>query len=338
MREEATTRERQSHVSDLPDPMTPVNCDLRGYEFMPLFGHRLFNSEFDAKATDAEFRAAMNLWWAAWLEVPAASLPDDDVVLTKLAGLGRDKNAWMGVRKMALHGFVKCSEGRLYHRTLAPEAVDAFTRRIKSAHKRDADRERLRLWREARNRNVETRVGNDQRASDETTTGSADETQTQTHDETRVGNADETRVVAGRQDRTGQDKTEKKKEREESPLTPRLVLMPAPAIAPDIAAEFDEWWKAYPRKEGKGQARNAYRTARRKTSSAVLLIAVQSRRFPANPKYIPHPTTWLNGERWLDEQDNTDPVLRACGLTADGRLAAEQPSDQPESQRLLANG
>src|SRR5687768_14421886 len=116
---------------DLPQPLTPPDSDLRGLEWMPLYGHRLFASDFDAHASDAEFRAAMTLWWAAWNQVPAASLPDDEVALCRLAGLGRDAERWRQVRPRALHGFVPCSDGRLYHRAMAPVAVESWARRVK---------------------------------------------------------------------------------------------------------------------------------------------------------------------------------------------------------------
>lgn len=74
-------------------------------------------------------------------------------------------------------------------------------------------------------------------------------------------------------------------------------------------AQFDEWWQAYPRKIGKGQARKAYKTAAKKTDHASLLAAAVSfaqKTKGADPKFIAHPTTWLNGERWDDQDDNTD--------------------------------
>jgi len=43
-------------------PMTPADCDLRGYEWMPLFGARLFNSMFEANASDLAFRIAIKLY------------------------------------------------------------------------------------------------------------------------------------------------------------------------------------------------------------------------------------------------------------------------------------
>ena len=89
----------------------------------------------------------------------------------------------------------------------------------------------------------------------------------------------------------------------------------SPADAADGA--FDEWWQAYPRKVGKGQARKAYTTALRKASDTVLLDAAREfakRTKDADPKFIPHPATWLNGERWTDQPDVKKPA-RIPGAT-----------------------
>lgn len=124
-------------MSDLPIPMTPMDSDLRGMEWMPLFGARLFTSSFAAHAADAVFRAALRLWWAAWLQVPSASLPDDDLELCELAGLGRDRKAWAKMRAAdVLHGFVKCADGRLYHPVLAPQAKVAWEKRVKERERK----------------------------------------------------------------------------------------------------------------------------------------------------------------------------------------------------------
>jgi hypothetical protein len=125
---------------ETPDPLVPAEVDLRGLEYMPLFGGRLFSSRFDAKASDSEFRAALNLWWQAWIQVPAASLPNDDDELCKLAGLARNLDAWHAVRDRALHGFTLASDGRFYHEILAQHALAVWMRRV------DA-REKMRRWR-----------------------------------------------------------------------------------------------------------------------------------------------------------------------------------------------
>lgn len=113
-----------------PDPLTPPGCDLRNFSFMPVEIVRLFNSEFHAIANDSEWRAGMTLWLKSFHQVPAASLPDDDVLLCRLAELGRDIDAWRSVRKVALHGWAKCSDGRLYHRVVAEKANEAWSKKL----------------------------------------------------------------------------------------------------------------------------------------------------------------------------------------------------------------
>ena len=120
----------------LPQPPVPPECDLRGLEWMPFYGHRLFASDFDAHASDAVFRAAVNLWWAAWNQLPAASLPDDDVALCRLAGLGRGFKSWRRIRYQALEGFEPCADGRLYHFGLATIALDSWEHRRKERARR----------------------------------------------------------------------------------------------------------------------------------------------------------------------------------------------------------
>jgi hypothetical protein len=44
--------------------------------------------------------------------------------------------------------------------------------------------------------------------------------------------------------------------------------------------------------------------------------------FHADTQFQPHPTTWLRGDRWLDEVDSFDPVLRAAGLRPEDFLDA----------------
>lgn len=70
---------------------------------------------------------------------------------------------------------------------------------------------------------------------------------------------------------------------------------------------FDQFWSAYPRKVGKGIARKAFhRLMAKKDAPSIhdlLNALVRYTNSISDPKYIAHPTTWLNGERWLDELD-----------------------------------
>lgn len=81
--------------------------------------------------------------------------------------------------------------------------------------------------------------------------------------------------------------------------------------------EFDEFWAASPRKEGKGQAEKAYRSARKVSSAEAILAGI--RRYAAerkhqDPKYTRLPATWLNGRGWLDEPANVVPITRPRDL------------------------
>lgn len=78
-----------------------------------------------------------------------------------------------------------------------------------------------------------------------------------------------------------------------------------PVKAPAEPDTFEEWWAAYPRKEAKGGARAAYRAALKKASSVYLLNGLKSYTFQKERKYIPLATTWLNQERWLDDQSTS---------------------------------
>lgn len=74
-----------------------------------------------------------------------------------------------------------------------------------------------------------------------------------------------------------------------------------------LSPAFDKFWQAYPRKEGKKRAQEAF--ARIKPDDALLdrmLAALERAKASSqwrkdNGEYIPHPATWLNGRRWEDE-------------------------------------
>ncbi len=117
-------------MTDLPEPLTPADCDLRDFAWMPVDIARLFGSEFHALSTDAEWRAGVTLWLKSYQQVPAASLPDDDVALARLAELGRDVKAWRKIKVGALRGWTLCSDGRQYHRTVAEKALEAWVDKL----------------------------------------------------------------------------------------------------------------------------------------------------------------------------------------------------------------
>lgn len=75
------------------------------------------------------------------------------------------------------------------------------------------------------------------------------------------------------------------------------------SVVSALDLDFLEWYMAYPRKVGKGQARRAYTAARKKTDHAALLAG--AKRYADDPlrkpEFTKHPSTWLNAECWADE-------------------------------------
>ena len=85
---------------------------------------------------------------------------------------------------------------------------------------------------------------------------------------------------------------------------------------------FDEFWKSYPRKEGKGAARKAWSKIRSPvTLLPKILKAVEKAKDCRQWKedggrFIPHPATWLNQERWDDSIDATPRTARGVAVDA----------------------
>ena len=74
---------------------------------------------------------------------------------------------------------------------------------------------------------------------------------------------------------------------------------------PEYAESFTRFWKAYPRKEAKGNAEKAWKKIDISLLS-VILEAIECQKATtqsqeANGKYIPLPASWLNARRWEDE-------------------------------------
>jgi hypothetical protein len=131
----------------MPEPLVPAEVDLRDVRYMPLDVVRLRDSRIALTASGDEFRAAVLLWCVAWHQVPAASLPADDTLLAQHAGCGRDLKLWRRLKTGALHGFVHCSDGRLYHPVVAEKALEAWRQKAAVKRAREADRERKRTGR-----------------------------------------------------------------------------------------------------------------------------------------------------------------------------------------------
>lgn len=73
-------------------------------------------------------------------------------------------------------------------------------------------------------------------------------------------------------------------------------------------SDFDLFWSAYPRKVDKKKARAAFAKVRAPVSQLLAALEVQKKSeqwLKSGGQYVPHPTTWLNGERWEDDVSAT---------------------------------
>lgn len=116
-------------MSEAPQPLTPPECDLEGFAFMPLDVHRLLKSDTWIAAAEVPFlgHALISLWAESWRQVPAASLPDIDSTLRRLSMI---QGKWPKVREAALSGWIKCNDGRLYHPVVAEKALEAWLEKL----------------------------------------------------------------------------------------------------------------------------------------------------------------------------------------------------------------
>ncbi|OZC84504.1 hypothetical protein CH282_15315 [Rhodococcus sp. 06-418-1B] len=118
-----------------------------------------------------------------------------------------------------------------------------------------------------------------------------------------------------------------------------LTLIPEePKEDKVVEAAFGSFWGAYPRKVGKKDALKAFKKAAASANLDDIISGAVS--FGLDPnlpdeKYIPHPATWLNGERW---GEGPQPAARKNGSsTGDDRFNRVQalktviPQLDPES-------
>lgn len=90
---------------------------------------------------------------------------------------------------------------------------------------------------------------------------------------------------------------EKSKRKKKDPPQP-------PANGPP---DFDRFWAAYPRKEAKKDARKVWDKLRPDPALVARILDAVERRKRSDDwlreggRFIPHPSTWLNGRRWEDE-------------------------------------
>tara|TARA_R110002020_G_scaffold14486_8_gene51432 strand:- start:848 stop:1519 length:672 start_codon:yes stop_codon:yes gene_type:complete len=85
-------------------------------------------------------------------------------------------------------------------------------------------------------------------------------------------------------------------------------------------SKFDDFWSQYPKKVGKGAARNSYKRAIKKTPHETIMAGLA--KYDPDPNYICNPTTWLNQERWTDEHTGNHTAKSKSGRRNNGELTS----------------
>ena len=88
-------------------------------------------------------------------------------------------------------------------------------------------------------------------------------------------------------------------------------------------SEFDKWWNTYPRKVEKYKAATLFSKIINEVEFDTLIEATEKFAEAVKgkeKKFIPHPTTWLNGRRWNDpleipEMNGMKKALEELGLS-----------------------
>lgn len=96
---------------------------------------------------------------------------------------------------------------------------------------------------------------------------------------------------------------------------------------------FDAFWDLYPRKVNKKKSKEKFLKICKDEKIFNSIMRGLKKQMKSvewqndGGKYIPHPTTWLNGERWLDEIDESSDDSNANDMTA---IADEIFGDEDE--------
>lgn len=133
-----------------------------------------------------------------------------------------------------------------------------------------------------------------------------------------------------------QDKEEDKKEDEEED---KGINPPYSPPKGDGDSLFEQFWAVYPHKVGKGAARKAWKKIKpskalcQKMINAVKLAKKSQEWAEDGGAYIPHPSTWLNQERWEDTLTPLGQRVMPRGQTVNGDDYSEVWTGQKAQNR-----
>jgi hypothetical protein len=303
-------------MKEYPEPLVPADTNTQQMPGFILDVDKLLLSNLWILSTGEAFKAAVGLWCRAWKEIPAGSLPDDDQLLSAYSGAGSN---WPAIRDMALRGFIKCSDSRLYHKTLCEDAARA-------SRKQQEYKDRTRAATQARQsrRNDQRDVPrNDERDDDPNALR---------NENGNVHPITITNTISPK----GDISSDKRKSED-----------------PDSDPAFMRFYKSYPRRESKKSAYKAWKSAIRSVDPETIIAAASRYAIARNnedPQFTPLPASWINAGKWDDEPterpNNARPQQQQRARPMDGWLQAiadlappdDHGGDREASYPLLPSG
>jgi len=114
-----------------------------------------------------------------------------------------------------------------------------------------------------------------------------------------------------------------------------LKLEPPKQTKQPALDEFSQFWKAYPNKTDKDDARRAFAKARKGTPFVLIMTGLESYNFKPFPTYSPPmAATWLNKRRWLPPESQ---LVTPQDDNAEALEMWEKARDKPreEKERML---
>lgn len=137
-----------------------------------------------------------------------------------------------------------------------------------------------------------------------------------------------------------------------NPHTPAENSAPTPAensahnkinINQDKLTNFETFWKIYPRKVAKKKALQVWNKIKFDPDTLKQILAAVAYQGKSDQwrkddgKFIPHPATWLNAERWNDETKKEEPVQIARPMARNEIPQAEKREISPEAQKAISD-
>lgn len=308
---------------DRPAPLVPLGCDLRrGFPHIMLDFREMQATRFwlICKRRPELAFYFMNLSFASWHEVPAASLPNDDDVLADWARCPPERWDLMKADLLTGAGWCLCSDGRWHHPLHAERAIAAWVSMLDDEAEKEAARRRMALLR-AR--------------------GSPHDLVSFAEQVANVRARTRHRIESNRTESLSPESESGPRAREEARQEAGSKGEGDPA-----AARFEGFWHAWlkPPGDSKSKAREAWlQVASELPGEALLLACVQAfaasieaenRNRPASDPYrVCHAKTWLLGRRWRDHQASAEAELARRQAVAE-RRAVQLAAGGPEWARI----